>query len=514
MNKTLNIKKIGILQFIFCLSLMCCCQKPTPQPNPTPFNRNIKDINIHSNILNQDLKYSVYLPDDYTTNTSQHYPVVYLLHGLGDNQNSWNDQWLHISTSINTMENEGRIPKMIYVMPYGFRSYYVNFYDASFNYMNFFVEEFVPYIDKIYRSYADAEHRAVVGYSMGGFGAMILPTKHPELFSVSIPLSMSFRTDEVYMTESASGWNDQWGRIFGGVGTTGEARLTDYYKKHCPYYIFTPNYDTKNVHYYYDCGDDEEQLEVANDRLHLQLRDNNIKHEYRVRDGAHTSEYWRHAMDEGAFEYIATLFSNNVWNDEPSVTVPQTYSAEKTIVNFGGVSTNVYKPQNFNNSLNYPLLLLFGDNINCKDENVMKILDEVQKNKPFILISINESQDINNVIASIKSQYPESKVSAIVYGNAGQNAYNLSISENNPFKNLFFIDANLGNDILETPNSNVLYYIAIADEGSNYKSANKLYEICHLLEKNNQYRVFNGKDSENSINFIIDKIKNDIKSKL
>ena len=76
--------------------------------------------------------------------------------------------------------------------------------------MDMFVQELVPHVDKSFRTIADRAHRALTGYSMGGFGAMILAEKHPELFSCSAPLSMSFRTDAQYMTESGSGWDGQW----------------------------------------------------------------------------------------------------------------------------------------------------------------------------------------------------------------------------------------------------------------------------------------------------------------
>ena len=56
---------------------------------------------------------------------------------------------------------------MIYVMPSGFRSYYVNRLDGNFDYMQMFAEELVPYVDRTYRTLADRGHRAVVGYSMG-----------------------------------------------------------------------------------------------------------------------------------------------------------------------------------------------------------------------------------------------------------------------------------------------------------------------------------------------------------
>jgi enterochelin esterase-like enzyme len=137
--------------------------------------------------MNASIKYSVYLPDNYLSDTTTRYGVVYLLHGLGDDNNSWNGVYLRVSSLISDMENAGEISKMIYVMPQGFRTYYVNRHTGTYNYMDMFVQELVPHIDKTLRTVADRDHRAVVGYSMGGYGAMILPSKHPELFSFPSP---------------------------------------------------------------------------------------------------------------------------------------------------------------------------------------------------------------------------------------------------------------------------------------------------------------------------------------
>ena len=212
----------------------------------------------------------------FRSSPGKRYPVVYMLHGFGDNRKSWNSQYLRVETKVKELEKEGLEP-MIYIFPDGYNSYYCNTYDSAFKYMDMFVDEFVPYIDKTYRTIADREHRVAIGYSMGGFGAMVLPLKNPDVFGLSVPLSMSFRTDEQYTTEGPqSGWDKQWGSIFGGLGTTGEARLTDYYKSHCPFYQFVQENKLKlsTLKLFLHCGDDEEQLLIANDDLHIQLREN------------------------------------------------------------------------------------------------------------------------------------------------------------------------------------------------------------------------------------------------
>ena len=245
--------------------------------------RIIEGLSIESEILGQAVKYSIILPEEYHT-TKKSYPVVYLLHGLGDDESSWLE-YGRVNQYTDGAVKQGEIQPMIYVMPQGFRNYYVNDYAGTFLYEDMFIDELVPFIDNTYRTIPDRDHRATMGYSMGGYGALILPLKHPEVFTISVPLSISVRTDQQYKTEDASGWDDQWGRLFGGVGETGENRITDYYKQHSPFHIFKAPNLTKfsDLKLYIDNGDDEYTLCRSNEELHVLLRDRNFPHEFRVR---------------------------------------------------------------------------------------------------------------------------------------------------------------------------------------------------------------------------------------
>jgi len=161
---------------------------------------------MYSNILGQNIKYSICLPAGYETSKDE-YPVVYLLHGLGDNETAW-VEYGRISQIADKAVEDGEIVPMIFVIPQGFRSYYVNFYDGSFNYQDMFIQELIPYIESNYRVKNDRQHRATIGYSMGGFGALILPLMNPEVFSACVPLSISVRTDEQYLFEDPKEWKE------------------------------------------------------------------------------------------------------------------------------------------------------------------------------------------------------------------------------------------------------------------------------------------------------------------
>lgn len=494
------IKLLALVTLLFSSgNTSCSKERPLPAP-PDTFERYTTDLSMQSDILGQPIMYSIYLPADYTTATDKRYGVVYLLHGYGDNHKAWNDQWLHITTLIDSKEAAGEISPMIYIMPQGFNSYYVNRYDGSFDYMDMFVEELVPYIDRTYRTKAERTSRAVVGYSMGGFGAMILPSKHSELFSVSMPLSMSFRTDEQYMSESQSGWNGQWGAIFGGYGMSGEARLTDYYKEHCPFYFFNEQSAASfsDLNYYLDCGDDEEQLLIANDRLHRQMRDLGIAHEYRVRNGAHTSDYWHNAMREG-FDYIETVFNGGTWPDSQTVDTDASYDGKEIKATVAGAETVAFPSAGYGAGKSNSVVYFVHDGMSSDDlHRVMNMWNVAVITKPFVVVCVDASQvkgGFDTLAAAIDAEYAIAAGADRHFG-AGRGAgagllYDYAAGAEAKLGALYMFDGNMNVGGVE-PCAGTYYYIDTTDEGENYVPAGELYEKCKAEGVPYDYRVRNG----------------------
>lgn len=115
------------------------------------------------------------LPTDYDTSTSR-YPVLYLLHGLGDNETGWS-----LKTNLSGYAANYKI---IIVMPDGSASFFVNSAaDPKARYEDFIVDDLVDYADTHYRSIPLPRSRAIAGLSMGGFGAMFLGLKHFDVFT-------------------------------------------------------------------------------------------------------------------------------------------------------------------------------------------------------------------------------------------------------------------------------------------------------------------------------------------
>lgn len=141
-----------------------------------------------------DRNVAVYLPPSYAASPNKRYPVVYLLHGIGDTEKEFTVAWKNQTETWGTIQGlmnrgivEGLLGEMIIVMPdqrtKAFGSFYVNS-SVTGNWEDFTAKDLVNYIDGKYRTIPHAESRGIAGHSMGGYGAITLGMKHPEIFSV------------------------------------------------------------------------------------------------------------------------------------------------------------------------------------------------------------------------------------------------------------------------------------------------------------------------------------------
>lgn len=487
-----------ILAIVSLLALTSCgCSQKDDKEVPSGnFVRMTDNVLLETKILNLPVPFSILLPKSYISEPEKRYPVVYMLHGLGDKPESWNDKWLRVQPTIESLESEG-LGDMIYVFPSGYKTYYCNRVGGGYPYMDMFVTELIPFIDNTYRTIADKEHRAVTGYSMGGFGACALALKHPELFCASAPLSMSFRTDEQYMTEPQSGWDSQWGKIFGGTGSSGEARLTEYYKEHCPFYQFTAqNKDNvSSVKWYFTCGDNEEQLLIAGDNLHVQMRDAGIEHQYRVGDGGHDGGYWRAALGEVLPMFDYYMNGGSMWNPLAQKPDLKPLEFDKAFVSKDYASDNGTLALLVHSGLDKTTL-----------GKIMKTLDKSDYNKAFVIYPCDLSvKDLPAWLEEANAAYPSTKRICVTVGTDGSPALSLA----SQFERTIFIDSAFSSAPALIKDQKVYY--ATTDDAPNYAGMNALYNACKASEASFEYRVLNssGDPTEDwtiSINSIISTI--------
>ena len=283
-------KKLLSLFFILTITFVVMAQTGQVKDNLT----------VPSKILKMDRKYAVYLPPDYFT-SQRSYPVLYLLHGAGDDQTGW-VQFGEVLTIADQAIISGTATAMIVVMPdanTGKRGY-VNDVKGEWRYEDFFFQEFIPYIENLYHIKADKRYRAIAGLSMGGEGTFIYALHHPELFSAACPLSAATGPRTIADLKDY--------RLWQGVEGITDAEKEAYFKRYSVVNLVQniPDDQKKAVRWYIDCGDDDFLYE-GNCLVHIAMRQKEIPHEFRIRDGAHNWTYWRESLPK-VLEFVSMGF--------------------------------------------------------------------------------------------------------------------------------------------------------------------------------------------------------------
>lgn len=254
------------------------------------------NLTMDSEILDGERKYAIYLPPDYDS-SERSYPILYLLHGAGDDQTGW-VQFGEVRRIADKAILEGTATSMIIVMPdadTGRRGYF-NDITGEWRYEDFFFEEFIPHVESTYRIKAEKRYRAVSGLSMGGGGTFMYALKHPEMFSSAAPLSAS------------TGPISRDGYMENATDVTSE-QIDEYFNNHSALAMVNnrPVDEISSVRWYIDCGDDDFLYE-GNSLIHIAMRKRDIPHEFRIRDGAHNWTYWRESLPD-VLNFVSMAFT-------------------------------------------------------------------------------------------------------------------------------------------------------------------------------------------------------------
>lgn len=258
---------------------------------------------LKSNILKTERKYSIYLPPGYEE-SDQSYPVLYLLHGSGDDHTGW-VQFGQVQYIADKTIAKGKAAHMIIVMPDANtdRRGYFNDIRGDFNYEDFFFKELIPHIEQTYRVRKERRYRAISGLSMGGGGTIFYSLHQPGMFAAAAPLSAS-----------AGSWDikQQKDRLGEAASKVTEKQLNDYFNRHSIEGVLKNASkedldEIKRIRWYISCGDDDFLYE-GNALMHIALKKNEIPHEYRVKDGAHTWTYWRMELPL-VLEFVSKSFT-------------------------------------------------------------------------------------------------------------------------------------------------------------------------------------------------------------
>jgi enterochelin esterase-like enzyme len=244
---------------------------------------------LETRLLGCVQKYNVYLPDGY--DAAQTYPVVYLLHGLYGTYADWMRTG-RMKDVADELLASGEACPMVIIMPnagdYDVHHYQNGYFNVEdWPYEDFFYQEFLPEVERKYNCGGSKGQRAIMGLSMGGGGSIVYAQRHPELFSSAYGMSA---------------WLDNKHREVRGTDEPGsKLSITDRSVQEHSALDFMDRADEatigrlKTVKWFLDCGDDD-SLMLLSVQLHLKMKAAGLPCELRVRNGAHTWEYWHTAL--------------------------------------------------------------------------------------------------------------------------------------------------------------------------------------------------------------------------
>jgi len=164
---------------------LSACGRVEPEPDPEPINildlinpdgQAVRGLTVDSKAMGKTMKYNVWLPPRFDANTA--YPILYLLHGAGDDQNAWLDKGNAMPIAARYVKTGGK--PMIIVMPDAQMTFYVGAFEKYFH------EELMPAVEAKYKF---SGKRAVAGLSMGGYGTLYHALKYPAKFTYAYAMS-------------------------------------------------------------------------------------------------------------------------------------------------------------------------------------------------------------------------------------------------------------------------------------------------------------------------------------
>jgi putative tributyrin esterase len=257
---------------------------------------------FRSAILHSAVRYCVFLPASYSLPGAKErrYPVLYLLHGLGANEQEMalSGEW----DVLQDLRRNHKVGEFLVVAPNGFDTFFVNSRDGKVRYSDFFLREFLPFIEKNYRIRPGRAFRGITGISMGGYGALRFAFARPDLFgSVSAHSAALMRVPPTGVSVGA-----------GAVSLPGEI-LTNifgnpidrkFWDANSPFVLARGNATLlSRTRIYFDCGtEDSYGFNRGASELHQTLDSLKIPHEFHLYPGGHNLSYFL-AHRAASFEF-------------------------------------------------------------------------------------------------------------------------------------------------------------------------------------------------------------------
>jgi S-formylglutathione hydrolase FrmB len=264
---------------------------------------------FRSAILHSSVHYCVFLPANYSSPDAKarRYPALYVLHGLGGNEQEMalSGEW----TELQDLRRDHKIGDFLVVAPDGWDTFYINSRDGKTLYGDFFLREFMPFIERAYRVRAERAARGITGFSMGGYGALRIGFAHPELFgSVSAHSAALMRDPPQGVNAGASGGNLAAMILTNVFGNPIDQKFWDL---NSPFLLAKKNSASlAKTKIYFDCGtEDSYGFNRGASDLDQALNSLKISHEFHLYPGGHSVSYLR-AHREASYEFHWHVFDS------------------------------------------------------------------------------------------------------------------------------------------------------------------------------------------------------------
>jgi S-formylglutathione hydrolase FrmB len=262
-----------------------------------------------SKILRHDVRYCVEIPASYDLPQAKdkRYPILYMLHGLGDNEQTLfkTGGW----TLIEDLRKQGKIGDFLVVAPDGDRTFYINSADRKVLYSDFFLKEFMPTIEKKYRVLPGRGGRGIDGISMGGYGALRFALAYPQLFSSVSAQSAALILDSAKDLDAAVKSGMPIMQTFAHV--FGSPIDEQHWEANDPFSLARKNVSAlRKTAIYFNCGrTDDYGFEKGAAALDAELTKLHLTHEYHDYPGGHTLQYFLSHMAE-TIEFHSRTWAN------------------------------------------------------------------------------------------------------------------------------------------------------------------------------------------------------------
>jgi S-formylglutathione hydrolase FrmB len=294
-----------IVTFVLCTAVWGpWAANASARPAGPPSATTIECEALASAILGRSVNICVALPADYASASNTRYPVLYFLHGLFENETSWSERGG--KQILDNLLSEGQVGKFLVVLPDGGHTFYINSMDGHDGYEDFFIQELVPAIDKKYRTIADAAMRGISGSSMGGYGALHLAMRHPDVFGSASSHSAALvpKFPNPLPTEGRWGF---YARVL--QGPFGSPLSESYWAANSPLTLAERPENFRTLKLYFDCGDqDRYGFEEGAQLLDKTLTAHGFAHEFHLRPGNHGWSYLNPNMK------YSLIFHWQVWS--------------------------------------------------------------------------------------------------------------------------------------------------------------------------------------------------------